>query len=156
MNVFMQAALSVARKAAIEGAEVPVGAVVVHRGEIIARAHNQKETLQDPTAHAEILAIRAAAKHLGDWRLADCDLYVTLEPCPMCMAAIREARIRRLYCGAVKPPEAVPLKNPEMYFGIEEEACTHLLQSFFHSCRIAQESNGDETSARLDNSKSTG
>ncbi len=138
MNVFMQAALAVARKAVIEGAEVPVGAVVVHRGEIIARAHNQKETLQDPTAHAEILAIRAAAKKLCDWRLSECDLYVTLEPCPMCMAAIREARIRRLYCGAVKPPEAIALKNPEMYFGIEEDACTALLQSFFQACRTTQ------------------
>ncbi len=137
MNVFMQAALAAAREAAQNAEEIPVGAVIVKDGEIIARAHNLKEALHDPTAHAEILAIRRAAQHLCDWRLSDCDLYVTLEPCPMCMAAIREARIRRLYCGASKPLNAPSLKDPETYFGIEEDACTELLKSFFRNCRNA-------------------
>ena len=135
MNVFMQAALAAAREAAENAEEIPVGAVIVQYGEIIARAHNLKEALHDPTAHAEILAIRHAAAHLRDWRLSDCDLYVTLEPCPMCMAAIREARIRRLYCGASKPLDAPSLKNPETYFGIEEDDCTALLKSFFQNRR---------------------
>lgn len=135
MNVFMQAALKAARDAAQNAEEIPVGAVIVKDGEIIARAHNLKEALHDPTAHAEILAIRRAAQHLCDWRLSDCDLYVTLEPCPMCMAAIREARIRRLYCGAAKPSDAPNLKDPETYFGIEEDACADLLKSFFRDRR---------------------
>lgn len=135
MNVFMQAALAIAREASEIANEIPVGAVIVKDGEIIARAHNMKEALHDPTAHAEILAIRHAAQALRDWRLSDCDLYVTLEPCPMCMAAIREARIRRLYCGAAKPSDAPTLKEPESYFGIEEDACTEVLQSFFRKQR---------------------
>lgn len=136
MNKFMQAALAVAREAAVGFSEIPVGAVVVRNGEVIASAHNQKEISHDPTAHAEILAIRIASEKIGDWRLSDCDLYVTLEPCPMCMAAIREARIRRLYCGAYKPVDAPVLKNPETYFGIEEDACTRILQDFFQERRI--------------------
>ncbi len=135
MNGFMQEALAEARKAAAAFSEIPVGAVIVQRGEIIARAHNRKEMLCDPTAHAEILALRKAAEHLGDWRLVGCDLYVTLEPCPMCMAAIREARIHRLYCGAYKPANAPVLPSPETYYGIEEEACTKLLQDFFQTRR---------------------
>jgi len=135
MNVYMQAALAVAAEAAASLSEIPVGAVIVYEGEIIARSHNRKEELHDPTAHAEILALRQAAAHLGDWRLTACDLYVTLEPCPMCMAAIREARIRRVYCGAYKPADAPLPKEPEMYYGIEEEACTLLLQTFFQNRR---------------------
>ncbi len=135
MNRFMQAALAVATEAIIDFSEIPVGAVIVYNGEVIARAHNQKEQLHDPTAHAEILAIRKAASVLQDWRLEDCDLYVTLEPCPMCMAAIREARIRRVYCGAYKPAQAPNHASPEMYYGIEEDACTALLQSFFQNRR---------------------
>ncbi len=135
MNVFMQEALAVARMAASDLSEIPVGAVLVRGGEIIARAHNRKEELHDPTAHAEILVLREASALLRDWRLSDCDLYVTLEPCPMCMAAIREARIRRVYCGAYKPTDAPALKEPEMYFGIEEDACTQLLQDFFQKRR---------------------
>jgi len=79
--------------------EVPVGAVVVYQNKIIGRAHNQKEELQDPTAHAEILAIRQAAKYLGSWYLEDIDLYITLEPCPMCAYAMLQARIKRLIFG---------------------------------------------------------
>ncbi len=135
MNVFMQAALAAAEEAAADFSEIPVGAVVVHDGEIIARAHNRKEELHDPTAHAEILAIRKAAEKLRDWRLSECDLYVTLEPCPMCMAAIREARIRRLYCGASKPIDAPELKLPETYYGIEEDACAAVLKTFFQNRR---------------------
>lgn len=135
MNGFMQEALAEARKGTVSFSEIPVGAVVVRDGEIIARAHNEKENLSDPTAHAEILAIRRAAEVLGDWRLSSCDLYVTLEPCPMCMAAIREARIRRLYTGAYKPQDAPCLPSPETYSGIEEEACTELLKDFFKSRR---------------------
>lgn len=135
MNVFMQEALAVARMAASDLSEIPVGAVLVRGDEIISRAHNRKEELHDPTAHAEILVLREASALLRDWRLSDCDLYVTLEPCPMCMAAIREARIRRVYCGAYKPADAPALKEPEMYFGIEEDACTQLLQDFFQKRR---------------------
>ena len=135
MNMFMQAALAVASEAAASLSEIPVGAVIVHEGEIIASSHNRKEELHDPTAHAEILVLRQAAARLGDWRLSDCDLYVTLEPCPMCMAAIQEARIRRVYCGAYKSPDAPVLKALEVYYGIEEDACTQLLQHFFQNRR---------------------
>ncbi len=135
MNGFMRAALATAEEAKNAFSEIPVGAVIVHRGEIIARAHNRKEELHDPTAHAEILAIREAAAILGDWRLCECDLYVTLAPCPMCLAAIREARIRRLYCGAYRPQDAPTPKDPETYYGIEEEACAALLREFFAAKR---------------------
>ena len=136
MNVFMQEALTVAREAAKDLSEIPVGAVLVREGKVIARAHNRKEELHDPTAHAEILVLREAASHLRDWRLSDCDLYVTLEPCPMCMAAIREARIRRVYCGAYRAIDAAKPKEPDVYYGIEEDACTKLLQDFFQKRRI--------------------
>ena len=91
-------ALEEAEKAREKG-EVPVGAVIVKDGEIIARAHNLKETLKDPTAHAEILAIREACNKLNNWRLNGCEMYVTLEPCPMCAAAIAQSRISRLFIG---------------------------------------------------------
>ena len=136
MNVFMQEALTVARKAAKDLSEIPVGAVLVREGEVIARAHNRKEELHDPTAHAEILVLREVSALLRDWRLSDCDLYVTLEPCPMCMAAIREARIRRVYCGAYRAADASRPKEPDVYYGIEEDACTKLLQDFFQKRRI--------------------
>ncbi len=139
MNAFMQAALDTAREGAVLFSEIPVGAVVVHQGKIIARAHNRREELHDPTAHAEILAIREAANVLQDWRLTDCDLYVTLEPCEMCMAAIRASRIRRLYCGAYKPKDAPHAKEPEVYYGIEEEACAALLQDFFQKQRAEKD-----------------
>ena len=99
---FMYAALDEAHKA-MERDEVPIGAVVVDSGRIIGRGHNQKETLRDPTAHAEILAISAAAAQRGDWRLTGCSIYVTLEPCPMCAGAIVLARIARLVYGAADP-----------------------------------------------------
>jgi tRNA(adenine34) deaminase len=96
---FMRMALSQAERGAREG-EVPVGAVVVFRGRVLARAHNRPIHLRDPSAHAEILALRRAAKKLGNYRLEDCDLYVTIEPCAMCVGAIVQARLRRLAFGA--------------------------------------------------------
>ena len=99
---FMRAALREAELAAAEG-EVPVGAVVTHEGAIIAAAHNQRETLHDPTAHAEMIALTQAAASLGSWRLTGCTLYVTLEPCPMCAGAILQARIPTVVYGATDP-----------------------------------------------------
>jgi tRNA(adenine34) deaminase len=98
----MRRALAAAAEAAGCG-EVPVGALVVLGGEIIAVAHNERETGSDPTAHAEIVALRRAAAALGSWRLTDADLYVTMEPCPMCAGALVNARIRRLYFGCDDP-----------------------------------------------------
>jgi len=95
----MQVALEQARLAAVQG-DVPVGAVVVHNGLIIAARHNEREATNDPTAHAEVLAMRDAAKHLGRWRLDDCDLVVTLEPCVMCAGALINARVQTLVFGA--------------------------------------------------------
>ncbi len=99
---FMRLALQQAQQAA-EEEEVPVGAVIVHRGRVIAAAHNQRETLRDPTAHAEMIAITQAAESLGQWRLDDCALYVTLEPCTMCSGAIVLARIPIVVYGATDP-----------------------------------------------------
>ena len=99
---FMRRALEEAATAAGRG-EVPVGAVVVVRGEAIAIAHNERETANDPTAHAEVVALRRAAAALGSWRLTDADLYVTMEPCPMCAGAMVNARIRRVYYGCHDP-----------------------------------------------------
>jgi tRNA(adenine34) deaminase len=101
-ELHMRIALAAAEQATLSG-EVPVGAVVVVRGEIIAVAHNQRETRNDPTAHAEIVALRAAAATLNSWRLVDADLYVTMEPCPMCAGAIVNARVRRLVYGCDDP-----------------------------------------------------
>jgi tRNA(adenine34) deaminase len=142
----MQAALQQARAAA-ERQEVPVGAVVVRDGSIVAAAHNAPRALHDPTAHAEMLAIRRAAEVLGGDRLAGCDLYVTLEPCPMCAGAIAHARIARLYYGAADPkggavengarlfdrPEC--LHRPEIYPGIGESESAELLRRFFAARR---------------------
>ena len=129
--------------------EVPVGAVVVdgRTGAVIARAHNRVERDRDPTAHAELLAIRAAAAILGSPRLPDCDLYVTLEPCPMCAQAIAFARLRRLYFGASDPKgggvehgprifsQPTCHHRPDIYGGIGESAAAALLRSFFQRRR---------------------
>ena len=143
---FMDAALDEARKARDVG-EVPVGCVVVRDGEVIARAHNLTLTDRDPTAHAEMLAIRAAAATLGSERLTDCDLYVTLEPCAMCAAAISFARIRRLYFGAGDPKMGAVEHGPrfftqptchhapEVYSGIGEAEAADLLRRFFQERR---------------------
>lgn len=142
MKAFMDEAILEARKALMEG-EVPVGAVVVKDGEIIARAHNQKESLNDPTAHAEILALREAAAALKDWRLEGCELYVTAEPCPMCMGAVLQTRLKKLVYGTpeyrygavensvrLKDHEMKP-KKLEIYGGIREDECKTLLGDFF-------------------------
>jgi len=143
---FMSIALEEARAAAARG-EVPVGCVVVRDGTIVARAGNRTIADRDPTAHAELVAIRAAASALGSERLADCDLYVTLEPCAMCAAAMSFARIRRLYFGAVDVKGgavehgvrffAAPTchHRPEIYGGINESECGELLKSFFQARR---------------------
>ncbi|MFD3155319.1 nucleoside deaminase [Haloimpatiens sp. FM7330] len=101
-NKFIKEALIQAKKA-MEQDEVPVGAIIVKNNKIIAKAHNLTETLQDPTAHAEILAIRRASKALNSWRLNECEMYVTLEPCPMCAGAIIQSRIRKIYVAAIDP-----------------------------------------------------
>ena len=143
---FMQIALDEARAAAGRG-EVPVGCVVTRGGEIVARAGNRTLGQTDPTAHAELLAIRAAATALGSERLADCDLYVTLEPCAMCAAAMSFARIRRLYFGAADPKggavehgvrffaQATCHHRPEVYGGINESESAALLKDFFQARR---------------------
>ncbi|MEG9528354.1 MAG: nucleoside deaminase [Hyphomicrobiales bacterium] len=135
-------AFAAARAAGAVG-EVPVGAAVVRDGVLLAVAHNQPRHLLDPTAHAEILAIRAACAAIGDERLVGCDLYVTLEPCPMCAGAISFARIRRLYYGAADPKgggvehgprvfnQATCHHAPEVYGGFREREAAELLRAFF-------------------------
>lgn len=139
---FMELALAEARDAGERG-EVPVGAVMVKSDEVIGRAHNRMVELKDPTAHAELLAIRQACEVLGQERLAACDLYVTLEPCAMCAGAISFARIRRLYYGAADPKggavehgpcffaQGTCHHAPEVYGGIDELRAAELLRTFF-------------------------
>lgn len=143
---FMVAALAEAKRAGERG-EVPIGAVVVADGEIVASAGNETRSLNDVTAHAEILAIRRAAAAIGDERLSGADLYVTLEPCTMCAAAISFARIRRLYYGAEDPKGggvdngvrfyAQPTCHhaPEVYSGLGETESATLLREFFQNRR---------------------
>ncbi len=139
---FMGAAIAEA-VAALEENEVPVGAVVARFGKIIGRGHNQRETLRDPTAHAEMIALTAAADAVGNWRLEDCVLYVTLEPCTMCAGAIVLARIARLVYGATDPkagactslyniPTDARLNHQvEMAPTVRGEECGDLLREFF-------------------------
>lgn len=143
---FMVQALIEANFAANLG-EVPVGAVVVHNNEVVARAHNLRETNNDPTAHAEILALQAAGKFLDRWNLSDCDLYVTLEPCAMCGGAIVNSRISRVYFGAYDKRfgccgTVYNLANDSKFNhraivegGIMEEECSGLISSFFNALR---------------------
>ena len=142
----MDLALKAAQNAGKAG-EVPIGCVIVLNGEVIASAGNRTLTDRDPTAHAEILAIREAAEVVGSERLVDCDLYVTLEPCTMCAAAISFARIRRLYYGAADPKGGAVesgvryfssptcLHRPEVYGGIGETEAALLLRKFFAARR---------------------
>ena len=139
---WMRAALEEARLA-FEAGEAPIGAVIVHEERIIASAHNERESLNDPTAHAEMIAITQAAGALSSWRLLDCDLYVTLEPCPMCAGAIVQARIPRVFYGASDPKAGachslfqitgdVRLNHQAIVMGgiLKDESRT-LLQEFF-------------------------
>src|SRR5436853_1494469 len=143
---FMDVALAEAHAAADAG-EVPIGCVIVHDGDVIAQAGNRTLADRDPTAHAEMLAIRQAAVVLGSERLTDCDLYVTLEPCAMCAAAMSFARVRRLYYGAADQKGgavengvrfyAAPTchHRPEVYGGIGEADAARLLKDFFQARR---------------------
>ncbi|KNZ42953.1 nucleoside deaminase [Acetobacterium bakii] len=142
----MDLAIEMARLGALMG-EVPIGAVLVCQGLVIAKAHNQKECLGDPTAHAEMLVIRQGAKKLGRWRLDDCGLFVTAEPCAMCMGAIIQARIPKLVYGATEKKfggvestaqlgqHPMLPKHMEIYAGICEKTCEELLKEFFQKKR---------------------
>jgi len=143
----MRRALREAREAEARG-EVPVGAVVVLNGKIISRGHNRPLGLSDPSAHAEILALRRAAKKLGNYRLKGCDLYVTIEPCAMCAGAITQARLRRLVFGTPDPKAGAcgsalaVLNHPKMNHrvevvpGVRAEECAAILRQFFRSRRM--------------------
>src|SRR6266567_2399651 len=143
---FMREALRMANKA-VEADEVPVGAVIVHAGKIIGRAYNQVELLKDATAHAEMLALTQAEAAVGDWRLTDCDLYVTKEPCAMCAGAIVHTRIRRVIFGCADPRAGAAgsvlnlLQLPsfnhrcDIASGVLQDDCTAILQDFFRHKR---------------------
>lgn len=142
----MKEALAEAKKAAAAG-EVPVGAVIVKDGEIVGRGHNETETAKDPTAHAEMIAIRQAAKNLGGWRLTGCTMYVTTEPCSMCAGAIVWSRIIRLFIGTMDPKSGacgsvfnIPQESRLNHFveietGLMQEECSSLMKSFFKELR---------------------
>lgn len=163
---FMNAALRLARKAAAEG-EVPVGCVVVRDGVIVGRGRNRRETKKDALGHAEIEAIHKACKKLGGWRLHQCDLYVTLEPCPMCTGAIINARIKTVYygapdlkagsCGSVVNLFALPYNHkPELVSGLMEQECTEELQKFFRDLRERKKLEKQQRKqAQLDNLNQT-
>ena len=143
---FMRLALEEARRALAIG-DVPVGAVVVREGEVIASACNEREITGDPTAHAEVLALRAASKAIGDWRLTGTTMFVTLEPCPMCAGALVHARVPRLVYGSQDPRAGAAyslyniVQDPrlnhqlEITTGVLEEECAALLRSFFEEKR---------------------
>ena len=144
--IFMRMALKEAMRAS-EAGEVPVGAVIVKDGAVIGKAHNQTEMLQDPTAHAEVLAITQAANAVGNWRLTDCTLYVTKEPCPMCAGAIILARITKVIWGLDDPKRGGAASKftilndgdlnhrPEYSSGLMEEECRFVIQDFFRRRR---------------------
>jgi len=157
---FMREALRQAQKA-FDADEVPVGSVVVRAGKIIARAYNQVELLKDATAHAEMLALTQAEAAAGDWRLTDCDLYVTKEPCPMCAGAIVNVRLRRLIFGCADPRAGaagsvinlmqLPSLNHrcEMTSGVLQNECAAILQNFFRKHRHQQ---AESQGGRIDKS----
>jgi len=143
---FMRYALKEAYKAYGKD-EAPVGAVIVFDGKIIARGHNEREKKNDPTLHAEITAIRKAARKLGSWRLDGCEMYVTLEPCTMCAGAILQARIKKLFVGTMDPKagaagSVIDVMNVEKFnhkvdvaYGILQEECSLILKKFFKELR---------------------
>ena len=143
---FMQVALKEAKKA-YKKLEIPVGAVIVKNGEIIAKAHNIKEEKKDTTKHAEIIAIQKASKKLESWRLNDCELYVTLEPCPMCAGAIIQSRIKKVYIGTLDEKTGACGSvlnlfkdykfnhNVEVEYGILKNECEENLKKFFKELR---------------------
>ena len=142
---FMRAALEEARIAALNG-DTPIGAVITRENNIIARAHNQRMALLSAIAHAEITAIKSACETVGDWRLDDCDIYITIEPCPMCAGAIIQARILRVFFGAKNPKagcagSVIDLfaqnfnHKPIITGGILEEECADLIKKFFKELR---------------------
>ena len=135
---FMAQAFNEAKKAN-KKEEVPIGCVITKNGKIIARAHNLRETKKDPMAHAEILAIQKAAKKIGDWRLNECELYVTLEPCPMCTWAIIQARIKKVTYGASDPTYKASkwLKKQKVSVksGVLKKECQKIIQDFFKKRR---------------------
>ncbi|NLW89266.1 MAG: nucleoside deaminase [Clostridiaceae bacterium] len=152
---YMRHALIQAHKAGSLG-ECPVGCVIVCDGKIIARAHNLRETGQDATLHAEMIAIRKACRKLGSWRLQDCDLYVTLEPCPMCAGAIIQSRIRHVYFGAADPKAGAVVSKDHLFEkahnhtvgvtpGILEQPCGDILSDFFRLLREEKRSNPGST-----------
>ena len=142
MNDFMKLAIEEAKKTS---SDIPVGAVVVQNGKILAIAHNEREKDNDVSSHAEILAIRQAEKVLNNWRLDGCELYVTLEPCPMCGWAILQSRIKSVYFGSYDTNYGaftskidlrhISTSKPNVYGGIMEEECDELLTSFFKKIR---------------------
>jgi tRNA(adenine34) deaminase len=147
---FMREALRMANKG-LKAEEVPVGAVVVRGGKIIGRAHNQVELLKDATAHAEMLALTQAEAAVGDWRLVDCDLYVTKEPCPMCAGALVHTRVRRVIFGCADPAAGaagslvnllqMPTLNHrcDIASGVLENECAAILKDFFRQRRDARD-----------------
>ena len=155
MKKYMVEALNEAKKAAEMG-EVPIGAVIVRDGEIIARGHNMTETLKDPTAHAEMLAIRQASAKLGGWRLTGCSMYVTAEPCSMCAGAIVWSRIEKLIIGTMDPkagacgsvfniPQDERLNHfVEIETGMMKEQCSLIMKDFFRKLRSNNKDQSEE------------
>ncbi|MBE7043188.1 MAG: nucleoside deaminase [Ruminococcaceae bacterium] len=143
----MRLAIEQAKKAELMG-EVPIGAVVIKANDVIASAHNLCESTKDPTAHAELLAIQKACRFLGDWRLDDCAIYITAEPCAMCAGAIINSRISRVYFGAFEPNTGAcgstinlflqtnAYKTTDIYPGVLQAECENLLIEFFRKRRI--------------------
>ena len=149
----MREALKEAKKAYLLG-EVPVGAVIVYDNKIIARGHNTREIKQSVLGHAEINAIQKASKKIGSWRLEDCDIYITLEPCPMCSGAIIQSRIKNLYYGATDPKTGACrsvlnlFENPfnhkvNVIGGVLEDECSRIIKDFFKELRQKNIANND-------------
>ena len=152
-NKFMKTAIKCAEKARDEG-EVPIGAVVVLDGKIISRGHNRRTKRQIATAHAEVEAIEKACKKLKSWRIPECEIYVTLEPCPMCMGAMLNARIKKVYFGAYEVKgrsltDVIATSNLvnhkiEVEGGVMEKECAEILSSFFSEMRTREKANKEK------------